>query len=137
MESIDIINTLQSHFTSDDAAFATFINAPNRAGNTSLHWAALNGHLAVVQSLVKCGGDPSKTNNAGHDVVFEAEQNDKEAVVKWLLKEVPGLERAIGGSGNEAEGEVEGEVIGNGEEVEEENVDGISGAVVDGDVDMG
>ncbi|KAF2096207.1 hypothetical protein NA57DRAFT_78975 [Rhizodiscina lignyota] len=106
---IDILNLFKSYFSSDKAALTALINAPNQAGNTSLHWAALNGQLQVVQLLVVEGADPAKTNNAGHDVVFEAERNDKEETVKWLLKEVPGLERAVGGSGNGVETEVDGE----------------------------
>lgn len=31
------------------------INAQNKAGNTALHWAALNGHLAAVQVLLEQG----------------------------------------------------------------------------------
>jgi ankyrin repeat protein len=33
------------------------INTKNDQGNTPLHWAALNGHLEVVQILVKNGAD--------------------------------------------------------------------------------
>lgn len=33
------------------------------------------------------GADPSVTNQAGHDAVYEAEINSMNAVVEWLLTE--------------------------------------------------
>lgn len=72
------------------------INAANEAGNTALHWAALNGHLDAVKALVQCGADVTIINQAGHDAVFEAEINDKSAVVDWLLGAVEELEKGIG-----------------------------------------
>lgn len=33
------------------------VNIQNEQGNTPLHWGALNGHLAVVEILVKNGAD--------------------------------------------------------------------------------
>lgn len=33
------------------------VNVQNEEGNTPLHWGALNGHLAVVEILVKNGAD--------------------------------------------------------------------------------
>ena len=32
------------------------LNAQNKAGNTPLHWAALNGHLPAVKVLLENGG---------------------------------------------------------------------------------
>lgn len=75
------------------------INAINAAGNTPLHWAALNGHLECVKLLMHSGADITIFNKAGHDAVFEAELNDKKDVVDWLLSEVEELEKGIGQDG--------------------------------------
>lgn len=94
-----------------------FVNTQNSAGNTPLHWAALNGHLACVKALVGKGADPGVLNGAGKDTVFEAENGGKEggrAVVEWLEREGKNLEKGIrrGGEGGEGE-EVS---LGDGEE---------------------
>ena len=88
------------------------INAQNKAGNTALHWAALNGHLESVKVLLDQGGDPTITNQRGHDAVYEAELNDKKEVVEWVLKEGgEGLEEGIRGEAGEgAADEVANEV---------------------------
>ena len=83
------------------------INAVNDAGNTALHWAALNGHLECVKLLVQAGADVTIINKAGHDAVFEAEINDKGDVVEWLLGAVEELEKGIGQEG-ESSGEEPG-----------------------------
>jgi uncharacterized protein len=75
------------------------VNAQNQAGNTALHWAALNGHLEAVKVLLEHGADPTITNGRGHDAVYEAELNDKREVVEWVLKEGgEGLEEGVAGS---------------------------------------
>lgn len=97
-----------------------FISQQNSAGNTALHWAAVNGHLESVKALLDAGADPTIKNKAGHDAVYEAEVNDKTEVVEWVLKEGSGLEEGIGGS----EGRVErGDEIM--EEEEERKGDGV------------
>jgi uncharacterized protein len=95
------------------------INQQNSAGNIALHWAALNGHLECVKALLDAGADPTIKNKAGHDVVYEAEVNDKTEVVEWVLKEGSGLEEGIGGSEGGGEGGDE-----NMEEGEEEKREG-------------
>jgi ankyrin repeat protein len=82
------------------------LNSVNDAGNTALHWAALNGHLASVKALIAAGADVTIFNKAGHDAVFEAEINDKKDVVDWLLGHVDGLEKSIGGAGGSGEEEM-------------------------------
>ncbi|KAF2125359.1 ankyrin, partial [Dothidotthia symphoricarpi CBS 119687] len=76
------------------------LNATNESGNTALHWASLNGHLPSVKLLVEAGADVTIINSAGHDAVFEAEINDKNDVVDWLLGAVEALEKGVGGAGD-------------------------------------
>ncbi|KAI6245073.1 Ankyrin repeat-containing protein YAR1 [Erysiphe necator] len=65
----------------------SLMNAQNLAGNTPLHWAALNGNLNTVQVLMEQGAEPTISNKMGHDAIYEAELNDKKQVVEWVLKE--------------------------------------------------
>jgi len=95
--------------TSAEKPAAEFLNAVNEAGNTALHWAALNGHLESVKLLVQSGADVTIINRAGHDAVYEAEINDKNEVVDWLLGAVEELENGIGQSGEAEAGENTGE----------------------------
>ncbi|CAN6624508.1 ankyrin repeat-containing protein Yar1p [Trichomonascus vanleenenianus] len=62
------------------------VDIQNDSGNTALHWAALNGHLDVVKALCDAGAQPFITNLAKHDVFYEAEVNDQEAVIDYLLQ---------------------------------------------------
>jgi ankyrin repeat protein len=64
----------------------------------------LNGHLESVKLLIQAGADVTIINRAGHDAVYEAEINDKNEVVDWLLGAVEELEKGIGQTG-EAEAE--------------------------------
>ncbi|CAN9247851.1 unnamed protein product [Alternaria alternata] len=98
----DVIKLLFS--TGAEKPEPTFLNAVNEAGNTPLHWAALNGHLESVKLLIHAGADVTIINRAGHDAVYEAEINDKNEVVDWLLGAVEELEKGIGQTG-EAEAE--------------------------------
>ena len=61
------------------------IDLSNSSGNTSLHWAALNGHFEAVKLLVEAGADISNLNLARHDAVAEAEKSGKVEVAEWLL----------------------------------------------------
>ena len=77
---------------------SAILNCQNVSGNTPLHWASLNDHLESVKVLIHAGADPTIVNRAGHDAVYEAEINGKEAVAQWLLTEGKGLETGFKGS---------------------------------------
>jgi ankyrin repeat protein len=72
----------------------------NVAGNTPLHWAALNGHLDAVKELVGAGAGLDGRNEVGRKAVDEAEGAGWVEVEEWL--------RVRGGSGRDGE-EQEGE----------------------------
>ncbi|KAK4622260.1 Ankyrin repeat-containing protein [Fulvia fulva] len=80
------------------------VNHGNREGNTPLHWAAYNGHLAVVKLLIAAGADMWVKNAAGHLAMFEAERAEKDDVVQYLL-EVGGKDVETGGSEGQASAE--------------------------------
>ena len=75
-----------------------FLDLPNHAGNTALHWASLNGQFEVVKLLVAAGADATLKNAAGHDAAYEAERAEKSEVVEYLLKECEQLDTGVGGS---------------------------------------
>ena len=93
------------------------LNKQNKAGNTALHYASLNGHLSAVKTLITAGADPSVQNSAGHKAAFEAERAEKAEVAEFLL----GITRG-------REGEGEGVDRGDEDEVE---LSGEGGKVVD------
>lgn len=62
------------------------LNLQNGSGNTALQWAALNGHLDAVKLLMANGADMWIKNGAGHLAMFEAEQAEKDEVVRFLLE---------------------------------------------------
>lgn len=82
----------------------------------------------MVKLLLESGADVSILNAVGHDAVYEAEINDKNDVVDFLLKEGVGLDTGLGGAeGEGAEEEVkddptvmEGAVNGGVDSVKEE-----------------
>lgn len=72
--------------TNGKQAERSIVNATNKEGNTPLHWAAYNGQLEVVKSLVDAGADIWIKNSAGHLAMFEAERAEKSDVVQYLLQ---------------------------------------------------
>ncbi|KAK8208429.1 ankyrin repeat-containing domain protein [Phyllosticta capitalensis] len=115
---LDVIKkTLASAYASSDA-YKSFVNLRNSSGNTALHWAALNGHLDAVKLLVSLGADAAVLNAAGHDAVYEAEQNDKNDVVSWLLVEGGALDTVVGALKEQEAGESSRDAAEDGEDVE-------------------
>jgi ankyrin repeat protein len=112
----ELCKTLYAPTGPQNPELLSILNSQNKAGNTALHWAALNGHLEAVKVLLEEGADPTITNQRGHDAVFEAEVNDKREVVEWVLKE--GGEVLESGVAGGEEREREGEEVGD-EEMEE------------------
>lgn len=105
----ELCKTLYAPTGPQNPELLSILNSQNKAGNTALHWAALNGHLEAVKVLIEEGADPTITNQRGHDSVFEAEVNDKKEVVEWVLKE--GGEMLESGVAGGEEGEREGEEV--------------------------
>ena len=90
--------------TNGESQSSKLVNHGNREGNTPLHWAAYNGHLAVVKLLMAAGADMWVKNAAGHLAMFEAERAEKDDVVQYLL-EVGGKDVETGGSEGQASAE--------------------------------
>lgn len=95
----------------ESALLQQVINHKNVSGNTSLHWAGMNGHLEVVKALVGAGADPEIVNAAGRDAVVESECSAKEGAQEcadWMLKNCEGLEKGVGGAERSGSGNDEG-----------------------------
>ncbi|KAF2104054.1 hypothetical protein NA57DRAFT_70266 [Rhizodiscina lignyota] len=66
------------------------VNAQDRFGHTSLHYAAENGHLSVTKLLLRAGGDPTIKDTSGSTPLDTAEQVsqhrgfDREAICRAL-----------------------------------------------------
>ncbi|PPJ54929.1 hypothetical protein CBER1_06094 [Cercospora berteroae] len=82
----ELLPSLLSQLGSAEGTPAVFVNHGNKEGNTPLHWAAYNGHLAIVKLLIAAGADMWQKNAAGHLAMFEAERADKNNVVQYLLE---------------------------------------------------
>ncbi|CAI5760351.1 unnamed protein product [Candida verbasci] len=81
---LEVVKYLLSLLSKQDAK--KLISIKNETGNTALHWASYNGHLDIVKLLVdEYNADPFEKNEAGHDSIFEAENNNKIDVEHWYL----------------------------------------------------
>lgn len=80
----EVLQFLLSLISAEEAK--VLVNKQNDSGNTALHWAALNDHVKTVEILCDFGADPFLRNTAGHDAIYEAENNNKEEAEAYLLK---------------------------------------------------
>ena len=62
------------------------INCTDEHNNTPLHMAAANGHVDLVDLLLRLGADPSCKNEKGNTPLHWASSNAQHAVVNALLK---------------------------------------------------
>ncbi|ODQ66191.1 ankyrin, partial [Nadsonia fulvescens var. elongata DSM 6958] len=83
---LDVVKYLLELIKRDPTSNGGLLKVTNESGNIALHWAALNGHLAIVTALCEAGSDPFIKNNADHDSYYEAESNEHEEVIDYLLK---------------------------------------------------
>ncbi|KAG0370563.1 hypothetical protein BGX24_001985 [Mortierella sp. AD032] len=103
------------------------INIQNDQGNTALHWAATNGHAKVVETLITKGQADYKLKNAsGHSAMLEAELNEREQVVAWMLINTELEEDVKEGNDNDDDEDEEEESSDEEEEEEEEKIEGSS-----------
>lgn len=83
-----LLGTKQEQADGPPKTVSCLVNHKNRNGNTPLHWAAVNGHLSCVKTLVERGADPATKNDAGYDALYEADCSGKEGgreVAEWIL----------------------------------------------------
>ncbi|KAJ9629764.1 ankyrin repeat-containing protein [Taxawa tesnikishii (nom. ined.)] len=114
----DLLNTLLKTLTTSLSSPTPLLNRRNASGNTPLHWASLNGHLATAKVLIAAGADMWVRNQAGNLAIFEAERAGKDDVVAYLL-EAGGTEKEreeAGPSKATTEGEEEDVVMRAGEQ---------------------
>lgn len=71
----------------------------SRFGATSLHWAALRGHQAIVALLIERGADVSVKNNDGETALQVAERAKRDDVVRLLRSAAPAGAGSFAASG--------------------------------------
>lgn len=82
---LEVVKYLLSILSKEDAT--KLVAQKNENGNTALHWAAYNGHLEIVKLLVEeYEADAFVKNEAGHDPIYEAENNNQFEIENWFLK---------------------------------------------------
>ena len=69
---------------SSDSRGINSVDTKNTAGNTPLHYAALNGHLDTVKLLVSLGASRASVNGAGRTALEEAVAGGRDEVAGYL-----------------------------------------------------
>ena len=90
---------LESFQLSDKDAKQAFIDFANEHGNTSLHWAALGGHLDVVKLLLEHGASPALANERNYVPLDLANFNNHTEVAQYFLSSLPDMEKENGANG--------------------------------------
>lgn len=73
-------------FLTDSLSYS-LVNSQTKNGATPLYLACQEGHLEVVQYLVKdCGADPSIRANDGMTPLHAASQMGHNTVIVWLVR---------------------------------------------------
>jgi hypothetical protein len=103
---MEIICTALADFAPPNPLMLKVVNKQNKAGNTALHWAALNGKFDAVKMLFEHGADLTIKNERGRDAILEALLNDKNEIVEWAIK--TGVKDLQIGDGDDGEEEVAG-----------------------------
>jgi ankyrin repeat protein len=62
------------------------VGAANAAGATALHKAANDGHISIVQRLVRNGADINAQDSKGNTALHIAAGNRFKTMVQWLLE---------------------------------------------------
>eukprot|EP00854_Cymbomonas_tetramitiformis_P011052 gene11052-13071_t len=57
-----------------------------KKGKTPLHWAAINGHVLIVQTLLQAGAEPDIADSEGATALFYAVERNLKDVVQILIQ---------------------------------------------------
>lgn len=57
-----------------------------KRGKTPLHWAAINGHLLIVQTLLQAGAEPDAADSEGATALFYAVERNLKDVAEMLIQ---------------------------------------------------
>lgn len=60
------------------------VNIQDDVGNTALILACMEGHIKVVELLIKANADKSIVNKHGNDALFYAKRNNYNDIIKLL-----------------------------------------------------
>jgi ankyrin repeat protein len=65
-------------------------SARDKLGNTPMHYAACNGHVAALEWLAIQGADIAAVNVSGSSALHMAIQEGQVAAAEWLEKQIDG-----------------------------------------------
>lgn len=103
-----------------------FIDSSNDHGNTSLHWAALGGHLETVQILMDNGASPALANEQNYVALDLAAFNDHTEVSEYLLSLSCGTESSGGHNSELEKAAITIETAGEGQAEDDEALESLN-----------